>query len=105
VAVGEYERLIPRLSEVERRRLDLHRPQIRDLENRLQPRTSGGPMCDTNFNANGDPMDPFARLATLALSCDVTRVVALNVGELSAAEFGAPIGSDVHQDWAHGTSD
>lgn len=105
VAAGEYERLIPRLSEADRNRLDLHRQQIRDLENRLQPRVGGGPMCSTNFDASGQTMDQFFRLATLALSCDVTRVIALNVGELAATDFGAPSGSDVHQDWAHGTSD
>lgn len=104
VAAGEYERLIPRLSEADRSRLDFHRQQIRDLEVRLSG-SREGIMCSTDFSASGDVMDQFARLTTLALSCDVTRVVALNVSELAATEFGAPSGSDVHQDWAHGTSE
>lgn len=104
LAAGEYERLIPRLSESDRSRLDFHRQQIRDLENRLGG-TRDPIMCSTNFSASGDVMDQFARLTTLALSCDVTRVVALNVSELAAGDFGAPSGTDVHQDWAHGTTD
>ncbi|MEM9194349.1 MAG: DUF1552 domain-containing protein [Myxococcota bacterium] len=104
LAASEYDALIPRLSGEDARKLELHRDQIRDLELRL----GGGGRnvtCDPSFDANGERIDQFLRLAALALSCDVTRVIALDVGELRPDDFGAPSGSNVHQDWAHGTSD
>jgi hypothetical protein len=102
-AAAQYERVLPALGTEDRRKLELHRDQIRALELRL---SAGGPApatCDPTFGGGGDVIDQFFRLATIALSCNVTRVITINVGELRPADFGAPPG-DVHQDYAHGES-
>jgi Protein of unknown function (DUF1552) len=101
LAAREYERVIPDLGTEDRRKLEMHRDQIRALEQRL----GGNPLvptsCDSNFTGGGDAIDQFFRLTAIAFACNLTRVVTINLDQLEPADFGAPPG-DVHQDYAHG---
>ncbi|MCA9617162.1 MAG: DUF1552 domain-containing protein, partial [Myxococcales bacterium] len=109
VAAADFDRVVPTLGdEDDRRRLARHAESIRALETRWTVGPGGGPIptpaaCDPRFDADGDRMDAFFRLTALALSCDVTRVVSLNLPQLRSAEFGAPPTEDVHERYAHGT--
>jgi hypothetical protein len=103
LAAGEYDRVIPTLSRDDRLKLEMHRDQIRALETRLGTTPVTPTTCDPTFEASGDEMDQFFRLSAIAFACNVTRVITINVDQLSPSEFGAPPG-DVHQDYAHGES-
>jgi hypothetical protein len=105
LAADQYARVIPTLGAEDRRRLELHRDEVRALETRLRVAPGGGALgtCDPTFASEGERMDQFFRLVTIAFSCDLTRVATLNVGQLSPGDFGAPPG-DVHEEYAHGTS-
>ncbi|MGE0784746.1 MAG: DUF1552 domain-containing protein [Sandaracinaceae bacterium] len=105
LAARQYDRVMPTLGAADRDKLMLHQQRIRELELQLRAPGGGGggAMCDPTFDSTVARMDAFFRLTTIALSCDLTRVIALNVGQLTPSEFGAPPG-DVHQDYAHGTS-
>jgi hypothetical protein len=111
LAARQYDHVIPTLDAEGRRKLELHRDQIRALELRLAAGIdgpAGGAACDPAFEETGyaddaERMDQFFRLVTIAFSCDLTRVAALNIGQLRPEAFGAPPG-DVHQDYAHGES-
>ncbi len=107
LASAEYDQLLPQLGAEDRERLARHRDEIRALERRWAPREEGGTVlsCNPEFSPTGDRIDQFFRLTALALSCDVTRVVSLNIGELAATDFGAPPRDDVHHAYAHGDSD
>ena len=50
--------------------------------------------------SDGGNLDLFGRLAALAFSCDMTRVV-LIIGNLARGELEIPAGKDFHQDIAH----
>ena len=49
-------------------------------------------------------IDQFSRLTSMALACDLTRVVTLVTQNIPAEEFGAAPGTDVHQDIAHAST-
>jgi hypothetical protein len=101
VAAGEYERVIPNLGAEDRRKLEMHRDQIRALEERLGGNPLAPTSCDSNFTGGGDAADQFFRLTAIAFACNLTRVVTINLDQLEPGDFGAPPG-DVHQDYAHG---
>ncbi|HJL17641.1 MAG TPA: DUF1552 domain-containing protein [Sandaracinaceae bacterium LLY-WYZ-13_1] len=97
---GEYERTMPRLSGDDRRKLEQHRDLVRDLESRIG--ALAGVTCGRPELASAETrFEHFARIASAALACDLTRVASIQMGQLDTAEFGAPAGTDVHQDWAH----
>lgn len=101
LAAGEYERVIPKLGAEDRRKLEMHRDQIRSLEQRIGTAPAASASCQPMAPSGGDVMDQFFRLSALAFACNLTRVITINVDQLAPEDFGAPPG-DVHQDYAHG---
>jgi hypothetical protein len=98
-ARDEYDRVLPRLAAEDRRKLEQHRDMVRDLERRIAA-LSGATCGRPELMASEAEFEHFARIAAAALSCDLTRVVSIQMQQLQTAEFGAPPG-DVHQDYAH----
>jgi hypothetical protein len=105
---ARYDRLMPRMSGEDRRKLELHRDHVRDLELRigaLRTANCTSPTLPPRARDNdprwyADQTDAMFRLISSALSCDLTRVVTLQLGQLPNEAFGAPPG-DVHQAYAH----
>ncbi|HEY4223957.1 MAG TPA: DUF1552 domain-containing protein, partial [Myxococcota bacterium] len=113
VVRGEYDALAPRLATADRQKLQLHRDLVQDMESRLtqlatvqctppgSPSVSGtygtAPYYDTRCDA-------MLNMVAAALACDLTRVVTLQMGQLSCDQIGAPPG-DVHADYAHHQND
>lgn len=103
----EYDLVAPRLGRDDRLKLEEHRQLVRDLEVTFQ---SGGgtgnnptptAACDPDsYSSSGADLDLFGRVAALAFSCDMTRVV-LILGRLPSGDFSIPSGKDFHQDIAH----
>ncbi|MGF1466140.1 MAG: DUF1552 domain-containing protein [Sandaracinaceae bacterium] len=105
LAAAEYEALLPQLGAEDRAKLDRHRQLIRDLEVGLTAPSGPGPaICDPRFSETGTPTQQFFRLISLALSCDLTRVVTFVTDHLDAEDFGAPPGINIHQDIAHAST-
>jgi hypothetical protein len=105
----EYTTLAPRLGTDDRQKLERHRDLIADLQAQLAGRGSiacaaparpgvSGNDGGTNVNPR---TRPFMQLVTAAMSCDLTRVATIVVGQLATADFGGPSGVDVHQAIAH----
>lgn len=106
-AAGEYDLVAPRLSGDDRRKLEEHRQLVRDLELTFQGQDGGGgtptptAACDPeSYDDSGADIDLFGRIAALAFSCDMTRVV-LMINRLPNGDFDMPSGKDFHQDIAH----
>ncbi|UJR81728.1 DUF1552 domain-containing protein [Sandaracinus amylolyticus] len=85
------------------RKLEQHRDIVRDLERALG--IAVPTRCDPAFESTGHVIDQYSRLATLALSCDLTRVVTIVPPILEPTEFGYPASSDVHGRFAHSSVD
>jgi hypothetical protein len=107
-AANEFDRVAPRLSADDRLKLEEHRQLVRDLELTFQAQEPGGggnptptAACDPDTYADsGADIDLFGRIAALAFSCDMTRVV-LIINRLPSGDFDMPSGKDFHQDIAH----
>lgn len=104
LAADEFDAVLPRLGVEDREKLDRHRQLVRDLEVTL---TAGpmGPACDPMFSADGHEIGQFARIAAMALACDLTRVVTIVTPRLLNMEFGADESINIHQDLAHNSTD
>lgn len=105
MAAQEFATVLPSLSSIDREKLERHQSLVRDLEIGLSmppPNITG---CDPTFSAQGHIIDQFSRLTTVALACDLTRVVTLVTQDIPATEFGAPPGIDIHQDIAHASDE
>ncbi|GAB4203112.1 MAG: hypothetical protein OHK0013_16940 [Sandaracinaceae bacterium] len=118
LVANEYDRVAPRLSGEDRRKLERHRDLVRDLERSFR-RADSAAMCDPRFvrsscrdeihacaaDADGCftnmSIDDFAQVIALALSCDLTRVVNFTVPNLPPYEFGLDCEANVHQNYAH----
>jgi hypothetical protein len=107
-AADEYDFVAARLGRDDRLKLEEHRALVRDLELSLSQASTGMPggvataACDPDvYSGDGEDLDVFGRLAGLAFSCDMTRVV-LIVCNLPRGDFEIPDGMDFHQDIAHG---
>jgi len=110
VAADEFDFVAARMSGDDRMKLEEHRALIRDLEVTFAGAQGGGAMgggsmpsaaCDPNsYDGDGTNLDLFGRVAALAFSCDMTRVVFI-IGGLGRGEFDIPDGRDFHQDIAH----
>ncbi|MBN8613635.1 MAG: DUF1552 domain-containing protein [Deltaproteobacteria bacterium] len=118
LVASEYDRIAPRLSGEDRRKLERHRDLVRDLERSFQG-TGSAAMCDPRLVpsacdadihacATGADrcranvaIDDFAQVIALALSCDLTRVVNFQAPNLPAHEFGLECDANVHQNYAH----
>jgi hypothetical protein len=98
----EFAAVLPKLSASDREKLERHRSLVRDLEVGLALTVPTG--CDPSFSAQGHVIDQFSRLTTIALACDLTRVVTLVTQNIPGNQFGIAPGLDIHQDIAH-TSD
>lgn len=99
-----YAELAPRLSAADRAKLELHRDMVRSLEGRInglaQASCGGTPARPADY---GDYERDFAAqrdLAVAALSCDLTRVASIQMGQLSTESLGRGAG-DVHAEYAH----
>jgi hypothetical protein len=104
----EYDFLAPKLAGDDRKKLEEHRALVRDLELTFQSSTGGSggnpaptAACDPeSYSSSGAELDLFGRIAGLAFSCDMTRVV-LILGRLASGDFDMPSGKNFHQDIAH----
>lgn len=108
LARAEYASLAPKLGASDRERLKAHFDLVRDLETRLQGMAEA--TCDVPaWDALDGPrsyqadFETMVELIRLALSCDLTRVVTLSMGDIPAADFGwaGYLAGDVHFDFAH----
>jgi hypothetical protein len=107
-AADELDFVAPRLATSDRRKLEEHQALVRDLELTFQGSGTGGTGgnqpsagCDpATYTTDGADLDRFGRLAALAFSCDMTRVV-LILGRLASGDFDMPSGKNFHQDIAH----
>lgn len=99
-AADEFDAVLPRLGRDDRLKLERHRDLLRDLE-----RTFGGgsmpTVCDPSFTPAGHVNDQFSRISTIALACDLTRVVTFQARGLTNEECGGTPGANFHQDYAH----
>jgi hypothetical protein len=108
VVQAQYAALAPRLSSTDRQKLELHRDLVRDVELRLEglpaaecarpsaPSTNGSSDA-SNYDSRAEAM---FSLSAAALACDLTRVVTIQMDQLTNSQIGAPPG-DVHADYAH----
>lgn len=111
VVQAEYERLEPKLRGADRQKLQLHRELVRSVEQRLTGLADVRCERPNDFQDDGGSgfgsADFYDRRASsmfeqtaAALACDLTRVVTIQMGQLTNEHIGAPPG-DVHADFAH----
>lgn len=95
-----------RLSQEDSQKLDIHRDLLRDISVRMEgleslrstcSMTSVEPMATGRYV---DDVEDFIQLITAAFSCDMTRVVSLNLGTLPT-ELVTGLPGDVHDEYAH----
>ena len=108
LARAEYEALAPKLGPSDKERLQAHFDLVRDLEVRLAGMASAvcSPPNENDINTARNYTTDFETMVTLiqsALSCDLTRVITVSMGDLPAADFGwaGYMSGDVHFDFAH----
>ena len=95
-----------RLSQADRQKMDIHRDLMRDISVRmegLETLRSTCAMASIEPMATGryvDDVEDFIQLITAAFSCDMTRVVSLNLGTLPT-ELVTGLPGDVHDEYAH----
>ncbi len=111
LVAGRFAALAGQLSGADARKLEAHGDLVRDLERQiaaLADLTCDAPRVGDSQEAYASPQwyedsfDAFAGLTTTLLSCDLTRVVTVLMGQLENAHVGAPAG-DVHTEFAHRT--
>ncbi len=105
-AQAEYTAMAPKLGAAQRQKLDAHFQLLSRLGDRVEG--MAGLSCGTVPNlvtetADYDVrFDAFADLIGAALSCDITRVVSLSLGEMPTSHFGWDhLTDDVHKGLAH----
>jgi hypothetical protein len=104
MAHDEFASVLPKLATADRDKLERHRALIRDLETGMRaPAAFQG--CEPVFSAEGHIIDQFSRITSIALACDLTRVVTLVTQNIPAEEFGVAPGIDIHQDIAHASDE
>ncbi len=101
MASEEFATVLPRLSSTDREKLERHRALVRDLELGLSSSPADIIGCEPTFTEQGHIIDQFSRISTMALACDLTRVVTLVTQNIPSQEFGVDPGIDMHQDIAH----
>lgn len=104
MAREEFASVLPKLNAADREKLERHRVLVRDLEIGLSspPSVTG---CDPTFSAEGHIIDQFSRISTIALACDLTRVITLVTQNIPSPEFGVDPSIDMHQDIAHASDE
>ncbi len=105
-AYAEHKAMASKVDKRGRERLDAHYELVRRLGDRIEGMASLS--CDpvperkdslANYN---ERFDAFSELIGAALSCDVTRVVSLSLGEMPTSDFGWDhLTDDVHKGLAH----
>ena len=103
MASAEFAAVLPKLSSVDREKLERHRALVRDLETGVNLTAPVG--CDPSFSAQGHVIDQFSRIATMAFACDLTRVATIVTQDIPGGEFGVSPGIDMHQDIAHSSDE
>jgi hypothetical protein len=101
----EFTQVAPKLGSDDRRKLEMHRDMIRDLESRIQGLTGvtcSAPARPGSSQSITTTLNAMADLTAAAFACDLTRVVTIQSEEMPTSAFGGPPG-DVHQDIAHQT--
>ncbi len=109
---NEYKLLAPKLSGADRQKLETHRDLVRDLEKRLaglaQAECAAPPVPAEPLKGLPQEMriryEAFMPLITMALACDLTRVVTLLLPGAEKPDFDGPAG-DLHADFAHHAED
>jgi len=103
-----YDALSDGLSEEDRRRLAAHKNLVRGIEQRMnglaslecaRPAAPGG--YDAGYDQN---FDDFVKLAMVALSCDLTRVLTFHMGQMSLEQVTGRVGN-LHDEHAHAIYD
>jgi hypothetical protein len=110
-SVGDlYQQMAPRLGGEDRLKLEQHRDLVRDMERRirlLDGLDCGAPSDVVDYNWGEVPHGErylahtrsFWDLATLSLSCGISRVVSMQWGQLPVELIGGT--GDLHHDYAH----
>lgn len=105
---ARYDDVSSQLSAEDRRKLEVHRDLVRSLETQIVGLDGAACGQDPGRAAGyGNYDEDFAQhlgLAVAALSCDLTRVVSFQMGQLNPTQLMAPPG-DVHAEYAHGIYD
>ena len=101
-----YSKLAQNLGNESRIKLQTHRDLLADLGTRIDGLASLRQQCETRPEQPFGPgtydedYDAFCHLVTAALSCDLSRVITLHMGQLDGMQVtGTAI--DVHNDYAH----
>jgi hypothetical protein len=109
----QYDALAPRLSGVDRQKLEQHRDLIRALELQLDGLAAlecEAPVAPGELPEWGLAEHPLAMIQAylsiirVALACRLSPVITLRVDTMFNATIGAPPG-DIHTDWAHASDD
>lgn len=109
-SVGDmYDDLAPRLGTEDRQKLEQHRDLIRDMESRIRllDGLDCGPPAVEDYYWGEVPHPQrylahtrsFWDLATVAMSCGISRVVTMQFGQLHVEMIGGT--GDLHHDYAH----
>ena len=89
-------------------KLEAHRDLIRELEQQIVGLSSatcpGEPARAETYGNYDTDFQNHIGLATAAFACDLTRVISIQMGQLSPTQLNAPPG-DVHAEYAHGIYD
>jgi hypothetical protein len=112
-ALEEYESARRGLRAIDQERLATHFELVRQLERRIQGLSEA--TCEAGsletLASSADGYDAvwtsMAELAAAVLSCDLTRVVSLSLGDLPSDDFGwgGYLSGDAHNDFAHRIAD
>lgn len=105
LVADEYDYASARLGTEGRRKLEQHAELVRELEvtfssSALRPECSLG-----SFDPSGHLVDQWNRITTLALACDMTRVVTVVLPIIEPPDFGYPAEPDIHGGYAHSSVD
>jgi len=105
-AAQEYSALAPRLDALQRQRLDAHYSLLESLGGRLEGMAALScpdvPELKGQQSTYSERFDVMAELIGAALSCDITRVISLSLGEMPTIDFGWDhLTDDVHKGLAH----
>lgn len=105
-AASEYKALAPKLDSLQRQRLDAHYDLVARLGDRIEGMASltcpDVPKISSDLPTYSDRFDTMADMIGAALSCDITRVVTLSLGEMPTVDFGWDhLTDDVHKGLAH----
>jgi len=108
-----YKALLPKMSSEDRRKVELHRDMVANLETRFRNEAEGGssivgdascmpPIYPGEEATTTGSVSKHMELMTALAACDVTRSMVLVANDYPSASFSDRAGVDVHQAIAHG---